>query len=303
MPAGPGRDPIKAMMRLVRIMAALHGAGSVGKPAAQLIAIAGYGQGDPETQLKRDLNHLTNQGWHIENLTTDGGPAVYRMVTADNRLRLKLTTEQRAALQRAVMVARRGDIAKRLGIEAGRLPSGFGSEVLPHAVSTELTLALQALRLRSRIRFGYKGTPRVVDPSGVRHQNQQWYLSGVEDGGEVLKHFVVARMNDVELEAPATAQSTPKAARIHLHPLNWEIDPPTEVILRVPGAYVLDAVRWLRSPAHQEQRGDEVDLTYVVTNRAAFRSRLYLLGTRVRVVSPDEFRAQLLDDLRDLVGL
>ena len=39
-------------------------------------------------------------------------------------------------------------------------------------------------------------------------------------------------------------------------------------------------------------------MTYRVTNRRIFRFRLYELGTRVRVVSPDDVRAELLAELR-----
>ena len=41
--------------------------------------------------------------------------------------------------------------------------------------------------------------------------------------------------------------------------------------------------------------------TYVVTNRALFRWRVTELGTRVRVVSPDDVRAEILDELRAMV--
>jgi predicted DNA-binding transcriptional regulator YafY len=303
MPAGPGRDPVKAMMRLVRIMAALHGAGAKGKAASDLIEVAGYGEGDPNTQLKRDLNHLAAQGWLIENTTDDGGQASYRMVSGDNRLRLRLTDEHRAALQRAVILAKRADIAKGLGLKPAELPTGVGSEVLPHAHSRELNLALQALRLRSRLHFTYKGKPRVVDPGAVRHVTHQWYLTGIEDGGDKVKQFVVGRMSGVELDPPGSAQQSPEVERIRLHPLNWEIDPPTEVTLRVAAGYVPDVGRWLRDPDAQSEQGDEVEMTYVVTHRAAFRARIYQLGTRVQIVGPGEFRNQVLADLRHLVGL
>lgn len=100
-----------------------------------------------------------------------------------------------------------------------------------------------------------------------------------------------------------SAQQTPEVERIRLHPLNWEINPPTEVTLRVSGDYVPDVVRWLREPDRRSESGDEVEMTYVVTHRAAFRARIYQLGTRVQIVSPEEFRDEVLTDLRHLVGL
>jgi predicted DNA-binding transcriptional regulator YafY len=297
-----GRDQLKPMQRLVRIMAVLDQAGPAGAQADRLIEIAGYGEADPKTQLGKDLNHLRNQGWQIDNVAGPGEDARYRMVAGDNRLRLKLTPEQLAALQRAVILADRADLAARLGVKAGALPQGLGSAVLPHEQSAELNLALQSLRLRSRIRFRYKGTPREVNPGAVRFQHVQWYLSGVEVGDDVVKHFAVSRMSEVSLAEPGTAETLEEIRRIRLHPLEWQVDQPTEVTLRTARDFVPDVVRWLREPERTAETEDAVDLTYVVTNRTAFRARVYVLGTRVEVVGPDDFRAELLTELRELVG-
>lgn len=55
------------------------------------------------------------------------------MVVGDNRLRLrlKLSPPQLAALQRAVILAKRADLAKNLGVRPGSLPAGVGTKVLP----------------------------------------------------------------------------------------------------------------------------------------------------------------------------
>jgi hypothetical protein len=47
---------------------------------------------------------------------------------------------------------------------------------------------------------------------------------------------------------------------------------------------------------------DPVDLTYRVTNRAAFRARVYQLGARVQVVGPADVRAEILDELATMAG-
>ncbi len=279
MAAGPGRDQLEPMARLVRIMAALHDAGTVGVTGTRLVELAGYGgEQDPHSQLARDLKHLRGQGWLIDNVGADGQGARYRMVSGDNRLRLRLSPEQQAALERAVILAEHED-------------QGVASDVVPHEQTAALNLALQALRLRSRLRFQYKGTPRVVHLAAVRFEHVQWYAAGVEDGDDVLKHYAVSRMSDVALDPPGTAEVTAEVRRIQLHPLLWEVDPPTDVTLRVAPEHVPDVVRWLREP--ESRTADE--LTYRVTNRAAFRARLHTLGARVRVVGPQEFRDELLD--------
>ena len=45
-----------------------------------------------------------------------------------------------------------------------------------------------------------------------------------------------------------------------------------------------------------------LELTYVVTHRRVFRYRLYELGTRVSVASPDEVRAEIVAELAALAG-
>jgi hypothetical protein len=45
-----------------------------------------------------------------------------------------------------------------------------------------------------------------------------------------------------------------------------------------------------------------VELRYLVTNREALRSRLYELGTRVRLVGPEDVRAELLAELAEMAG-
>ena len=54
----------------------------------------------------------------------------------------------------------------------------------------------------------------------------------------------------------------------------------------------------LGSPVTAGEQGDAVQLTYVVTHRRVFRYRLYELGTRVRLLGPDDVRDEMLAELR-----
>jgi predicted DNA-binding transcriptional regulator YafY len=302
MPAGPGRNPVKAMRRLLRLLAMLDEAGSTGVSAEKLITIGEYGDKDPGTQLNLDLKRLRNLGLAIDNVSGKGEPAHYRMVSGDNRLRLKLSPDQLAALQRAVNVADRADLAKALGISATSLPAGVGTKVTPPARPADLSKCLQAIQLGSRIDFTYKGTPRLVHPGSVRFQNHQWYLSGVEDQDDLVKHFAVGRMSDALLQPPGSARPVPEVRRIPLHPLLWEVDQPTEVVVRTSPEYVDDVKRWLQEPQSIHESDGAVDLTYLVTNRKSFRARIYVLGARVRITGPAEVRDEVLAELRELVG-
>ncbi len=300
----PGRDQVKAMERLSRIIAVLDDAGIVGVTTDKLLAVAEYGgQKAPQDQLSLDLRNLGKQGWQIDNVATPGEIGRYRMVSGDNRLRVKLTPGQMAALQRAVLLSKRADLAKRLGVQPSSLPEGVGSEVLPPAERSELTLALQAVQLSSRIFFSYKGTPRVVHPGTVRFQNYQWYLSGIEEGLDFTKHFIVGDMSDVKLDVPGSADDVPEVRQIPLHPLRWEIDDPTPVTIRTSPDYVPDVNRWLMAPDSQTAHDGTVDMTYTVTNRQAFRARIYILGSRVTIADGGEVHDEIVDELRTMAGL
>lgn len=299
----PGPSAVKAMQRLARILAVLDDAGVVGAPAEKLIAVAGYGEKAPQDQLGLDLKNLRKQGWQIGNVAPPGMPGRYRMVSGDNRLQVKLSAPQRAALQRAVLLAERDDLAKRLGVRPGAVPEGVGSIVIRKPKGDKLSFALQSVQLRSRIRFSYKGIARLVHPGSVRFQNYKWYLSGVEEGTDLVKHFVVSEMSDITLDPPGTADEVPEIRRIPLHPLRWEVDDPTQVTLRTARDFVPDVVRWLNEPDSQVERGDDVDLTYTVTHRQAFRARLYVLGPRVTITQGAEVYDELVAELREMAGL
>lgn len=304
----PGRDQRAPMERLVRIAATLRERGSVGETGERLAEIAGFDGERSMDQLKRDIRSLTDQGWQIDNIAGPGEPARYRMHTVDNRLRVRLTPPQQRALQRAVLLADRDDLVDRLGLgERGAAPTEAGvvAGVPTSGHDVFLTTVLQAVRMGSVLRFGYKGTPRVVHPESVRSQNGTWYLRGQEDGPEgdaPVKSFVVARMSDVSADAPRTARPVRAVRHPELHPMSWEIDPPVEVTLRTSEEHQPDVVRWLGEPASVSAGPDGVTLRYVVTHRAALRARLYELGRRVVLVGPEEVRRELVDELRELSG-
>lgn len=301
----PGRDQVKAMERLAKILAVLNNAGVVGATADKLVDVAEYGGDDrnKKDQLSLDLRRLRAQGWQIDNVSGVGADARYRMVSGDNRLRVGLTERQLAALQRAVILSQRSDLAKRLGVQPGSLPDGIGVDVVPRRESVELSLCHQAVQLGSRLLFTYKGTPRVVHPGSVRFQNYRWYLSGIEEGLEFVKHFIVADMSDVSLDKPGTANEVPGIGRIPLHPLRWTVDEPTPVTVRTSPEYVPDVVRWLMEPDSQVEHDGVVDMHYTVTHRAAFRSRIYILGPRVQLADGGDVRDDVIDELRTMVGL
>ncbi len=298
-----GRDQRGPMERLVRIAAALRDAGSRGVPGDRLADLAGFTGVERIDQLSRELRHLGKQGWQIENIAADGEAATYRMTTVDNRLRVRLTPAQQAALRRAVLLADREDLADRLGLAIAAVPA---SAALRDPSLGEgdpaLGVVLDAVRNQALLRFRYAGTDRVVHPGSIRTEYRKWYLRGVEDGASATKVFVVSRMDDVEAGAPGSAERPEVERHAGLHPMAWEIDPPVRVVLRTTPAHRLDVHRWLGAPLAESQDGATVLLEYDVTHRAALHDRLFELGERVEVVGPDDVRAALLDELMTMAG-
>ena len=292
------------MERLVRLTAVLSEADGSGVPAEKLMAVAGFDGEDAADQLAREFRHLRDHGWQIDNLAEAGAEGVWRLRTGDSRLRLRLDDRQQAALQRAVLLADRHDLVERLGLPSTTQPPEIDADLQQTPLGGALAVVLRAVQQRALLRFRYGGKDRVLHPASVKHQNGQWYLSGREDGAEEIKHFVVGRMSLVAADEPRTADRVEPVGRLALHPLRWEVDPPLEVVLEVVQEFVPDVVRWLQQPSAQSEVAPGVEhLTYVVTNRSAMRSRLYLLGERVRIVGPDEFRDELVSELSEMAGV
>ncbi len=291
------------MERLVRLAVALQSCGRVGMPSDQLVRIAGFeSSADPTSQLGRELRQMRALGWQIDNIAPHGEDGVYRMTSVDNRLRLKLTPAQQAALQRAVLLADRADLVERLGLPATPRTAAVSAVVPGGPHDARLATVIRAVRMRCLLHFLYAGSTRTVHPDSVRAQNGTWYLRAFEDTANRMKVFVVSRMSEVSADSPQTARTFPRERHPGLHPMSWQIDPPVEVTLRAPVEYVPDVERWLGRPVSYRDLGGEVELMYVVTHRAALRARIYQLGTRVQLVGPEDVRREMLTELTEMAG-
>lgn len=300
MARGPGRDQREPMERLVRMAAVLWVAGKDGVDVDRLADVGGYSSDDDDTrreQVARDLRYLARQGWRVDNVAGPGERARYRMTTVDNRLAVRLTRAQSAALQRAAIVADRLDLIDRLGLEATKPGAAVPVQVQAQH-NPDLDLVLDAVRHRCLLRFRYNGRPRTVHPQAIRREGGSWYLSAQETDGSQPKYFVVARMSEVELGGVGTAQVVAAEPRTSLDPLTWRVDPTTDVVVRTDEQYRDDVVALLGRPAHEAGQGNDVVLTFHATNWSAVRSRLYELGPRVDVLGSAQFREAMVEDLR-----
>lgn len=292
MPRQPGRDQSAPMERLVRLIGVLA-AHPKGAPTPLLLRAVG-GTAAEEARhrmLSRDLEQLNRLGYDIRNVADTGEDGRYVMRARDNRLQVHLTAEQRGELLRAAVIAGLDRMAAHLGSEAPPAPAGEPG-------SGALDLVQRATTRRCLVRFSYKGERRTAHPVRVHSGPSGWYLSAREEGSDVVKEFVVDRMAEVTLDPPGTSAPVADAPRPSLDPLGWLLDPPTEVTVELPAEHRLLVENLLGTPVRADgPDAGTVRMTYRVTNRAVFRWRVYELGTRVRVLAPDDVRAELLAEL------
>jgi predicted DNA-binding transcriptional regulator YafY len=292
--------------RLARLVSLLSVAGPDGVAADHLEAVAQYETDNPKSRrsmLHRDLQHLVDGGWLIDNVATDGVSAHYRLRSVDHRLQVRLTAEQRAALQGAAMAASRQDLLGRIGLR----PDGDAApDVLVQAPHIpDLDLVLTAVRERCPVRFAYSGRDRVVHPQSVRTGPTTWYLIGVEeeDDDSASKSFAVSRMREVTLLEPGSARPLPDPEPRSFDPLSWAVDPPIELVLVTTPEHDADVAMVFGPPqARVLDEEGSVTLTIEVVHWAAARHRIYELGDRVRVAGPAAFRDAMLLELARVAG-
>ena len=302
----PSAATAAATERLIQLLFVLARSGGR-VPAAELMRVARYGAADHEgrrRQLGRDIDQLRQAGWDIRNEAGAGSDALYRLVTGDLRIRVRFDPAEQAELQRIARVAGLPRLADEAG--AGR------DDDSAHVVSVppdpgRLDLALHAVESRCLLRFGYKGTPRTVHPVSVHPRVTGWYLRGREEAvGGVLgepKLFRLDRMGDVEVDDPGSARAPePEDVRVSIDPITWHMDAPLTAVVAAPPEHVPHVADLLGRPSVTRPEVDGTVLMEIpVTHRGAFRSRLYELGVRVRLVGPPELREEVRAELSAVV--
>lgn len=281
-------------MRLIGVLNQ-HRSGAPVDLLLKAVAPETAGEEARRRMLSRDLEHLNSLGYDIRNVADPGADGVYVMRARDNRLQVHLSPQQRGELLRAALAAGLEEMSAHLDTDRPRAGT-------PAPSNRHLDLVQRGTTRHCLVRFDYKGEPRVVHPARVHSGPSGWYLSGREEAQTVVKEFVVSRMSNVSLDAPGTADVVGEAPRPTLDPLSWLQDPATEVVIEVPAEHRL-LVENLLGPARDvTSKAGAVRMPYVVTNRAVFRWRVYELGTRVHVLSPEDVRREMLDELGSLAA-
>lgn len=291
------------MERLTQILSVLSAAPNRTRDADDILAVVAYGAEsieDRRDQLRRDVRHLETLGWEITNVAGPGEPARYRLTAVDNRLRVEFTPAQRYELLRAAQAARLAEVVDDLGGSAV-VDTDFEAQV--RREPEVLSRVQRAVARHCLLRFGYRDKQRTVHPHGLHVRPGGWYLVGSEQPGGPGKTFLVSRMSEVRLDAPGTAVAPTEATRPQLDPISWAVDPAldVEVDTNVDNQPHVEAMLGTARTVSAGAEGG-VRLTIPVTHRAAFRRRLYELGTRVRLVGPASIRDEVRDELAAVLG-
>lgn len=300
-----GRDQLAPMERLTQILSLLSSAERQTLSADRILDVVAYGAGtveDRRDQLRRDIRHLETLGWEITNVAEEGEAARYRLVAVDNRLRVEFTPQQRAQLLRAAHAAGLAAVVGDLGSGTSPPASATDLQISARQEPASLALVQRAVASHCRLMFRYRDRSRTAHPQGLHVRPGGWYLTAVEDGDSLVKTYAVARMSEVQIDGPGTAAVVPMAPRPRLDPISWQVDPRTDVMVETTEEHRPHVESLLGvSSARREGAGGAVELTIPVTHRAAFRRRLYELGSRVRLVGPQDVRDEVRAELQAVV--
>lgn len=289
----------------MRVLAVLDHAGEHGAGIDTLLAAAQYGAPDPHDQqrmLRRDISHLNSAGWDIENIAGAGVDARWVLRTRDIRLRVELTPAQQAELARAARLGGVDDFADYVGVNTEPPDQATVQPPATTEPDVNLALCLEATAQRRTVQFMYKGRPRTVHPRVVQPGPSGWYLVGWEEASDLEKYFVITRMTNLVLDRPGSAKPAAETANRSLDPATWDVDPPADVQIETTPDFAEQVSLAMRPVTARTDDGDRTVLTIRVTNRAAFRNRLYTLGTRVRVLGPDDIRSEIIDELTTMAA-
>ena len=277
-------DPVSRLILLLRHLAA---AGERGLTAPELIRLGGYPADKEkvgEASLLRDLKRLATSGWDYRRVSGDGEVARYVLQRRDLADQVGLSPAERSVLE-ALLTFR-------------------AEERLPEPGATDVPVVIrklaQAVDHHCVVAMRYRDRHRQVEPIRLHTTPAAWWLRARDDDGH-CKWFRLDRMHEVELDIPGSAAAVIADDPLSsLNPHTWVEDPPTDTTLEVGREHLPMVLSTFPGAEVVAGEGEPVTVHVTVTNRAALFLWLVEMGTRVRLVGPDELREQLLDRLREV---
>lgn len=293
----PGRDQGKAMQRHIRLLTRLAQAAPGWVNRDELMNELDYGQASARDGIARDVRLLRTRGWAIDSRGA-GTQMAHRLLNQDPRLNTALNDDLIRQLSRAVTLA--GHSPADLGLPK---PGGVTA---PAPIETTMDVALavedalHAVTHKCLLFFDYKQVPRCVHVDAVRRTGTgRWRIIAREDG--VQKVFRIDRIQELRVGAPGSASPAQPVVK-DSDPLNIPDGEPIVAVVVTELQHEDRVVRELGPPQSRRETGGAVELSIPVINRWLWRRRLYQLGTRVRLLGPQELRDEVRQELRDFLG-
>jgi predicted DNA-binding transcriptional regulator YafY len=286
------------LARMGRILGLLR-AHPGGLTTEELLERVGYGDGPRASRLRtlnRDLAALAADGWRIDTLPTANTPARRVLRTVDNRFATLFTDAERAQLARAAACAGPG-VADALADDLGR------SAAEPAFVSTgldglgRLGVCQTAVADRCTVTFTYNGSDRLVYPVRVLLRAGGWYLRALDTGDNKVKQFSIDRMRRLRKGPPGTSPAIPDTGAAPVwDQMRIRVHDPITVTVDTTEEFLPDVLSALAAWGHELVESadpDRIRVQVPVTNSGALLVRLIGLGTRVRLVGPEDVRDAL----------
>jgi len=274
------------------------------------MTVAGYDQGSDEAwrrMFERDKDLLRHLGIPLELRPTDAWEVEHGYVVPADEYALPdpgLTDEERTALWLAAQVVRIG--GQPQGPDAlfklGGAPVTASGEPLAADLGTQvddLATAFDALSVRMALRFGYRGSSRLIYPYGLVHRRGHWYVVGPEaGGGDAVKAFRLDRTTGMTAQGPAGVFARPAGFRASdaLPDAPWEAGgDDLMATVRFDPAVAWWARRQLTARTTVVTHDDGgLEATIPVANPEAFIGWLLAFDDHAVIVAPPELRSRLL---------
>jgi proteasome accessory factor B len=162
-----------------------------------------------------------------------------------------------------------------------------------------LEALFSAVTERRTVGFGYRGSPRAVDPWRFEFRNGHWYLVGWDHDRGEQRTFRLDRLTDAPRPGPPGAFEPPAVTSpTATHP--WEVgdEDPVDVRVLVDADHAAFAVG--NAGVDPERRPDgSVVLSLRTTNRGALRSWLVGFLDHAEILDPPDEREAMKSWLED----
>ena len=277
--------------------------------------VEGYPEDDVAFRraFERDKDDLRRLGVPLQverTETSDGSIDGYRVSQGDYYLHdLGLEPDEVVALSVALRLIRLEGVASddalwKLG---GASADQAGSAQLAHiAMGPAVTQFHEAITLKARVTFDYRGEERQVEPWRLAFRRGQWYLEAFDRVRADERRFRLDRIEGAVHVGEAGTATAPRAL-VTQERQPWQFT--TEDELSYTALVAIDAshARWAQHhlPAatvvttHDD---GSIEIQLDVTNVAAFRSLILSMFDAAEILSPPELRDDMVRWLQAMVS-